>query len=221
MTNIRKKSGTSKAKMLRIARRLFRDEGYFSTSIRDIARAYGCKPANIYNFFPGKEEILFEVLREEMEKIMAPISHIEEDEITSPEQQLRTIIESHLEVTLTEGRAVGMRFDVSLDKLSTAKRKAIVDYRDAFDRIVRKVIMRGIERGCFIDIDVNLTGFMIASMITRTRVWFQPKKGVSVSELADFIYNFAIRSLKGEPVPAGKSRLGVTSDSGKAINPKK
>ena len=40
-----------KAKMLDKARRLFWKKGYNSTSGLDIAQAYGCKSANIYNFF--------------------------------------------------------------------------------------------------------------------------------------------------------------------------
>ncbi|PIV24795.1 MAG: hypothetical protein COS40_01245 [Deltaproteobacteria bacterium CG03_land_8_20_14_0_80_45_14] len=46
------------------------------------------------------------------------------------------------------------------------------------------------------EVDVRLAGFMIASMITRTRIWFHPKKGVSVSELADFIFDFACNGLR-------------------------
>ncbi|WP_410291021.1 TetR/AcrR family transcriptional regulator, partial [Desulfosarcina sp.] len=52
--------------MLNKARALFWSKGYNSTSMQDIARAYSCKPANIYNFFARKEDILYEVLLEEM-----------------------------------------------------------------------------------------------------------------------------------------------------------
>jgi len=45
---------------------------------------------------------------------------------------------------------------------------------------------------------VKLAGFMIASMITRTRIWFHPKKERSVSDLADFIFKFALNGLRGE-----------------------
>ena len=82
MGNARAKSGYQKAKMLETARRLFWEKGYRATSMRDIGIAYGCKPANIYNFFPDKEQILFEVLREEMEQIIRPIKHLEDDDQT-------------------------------------------------------------------------------------------------------------------------------------------
>jgi AcrR family transcriptional regulator len=197
MTQNRVKPGFQKAKMLETARRLFWEKGYNATSMRDIAVAYGCRPANIYNFFSDKEEILFEVLREEMEQIIHPIKHLEEGDGTSPIEQLRFIIESHLKVTLSYRRSAKLLFDVALDSLSPDKRKKIIDFRDTYDRIIRKVIRRGIDTGYLPEVNVKLAGFMIASMITRTRIWFHPKKGVSVSELADFIFKFALNSLRG------------------------
>jgi len=200
MNSARVKPGFQKAKMLETARRFFWEKGYKATSIREIAISYGCRPANIYNFFSDKEEILFEVLREEMEQIIHPIKHLEEDDGSSPIEQLRFVIESHLKVTLSYRRSSGLLFDVALDSLSPAKRKTIIDFRDTYDRIIRKVIRRGIESGYFPEVDVRLAGFMIASMITRTRIWFHPKKGVSVSELADFISQFAFNGLRGSGV---------------------
>jgi len=195
MTQGKIRPGFQKAKMLETARRLFWEKGYNATSMREIAISYGCRPANIYNFFSDKEEILFEVLREEMEQIIQPIKHLEEDDHTSPIEQLRCVIESHLKVTLSYRRSSGLLFDVALDSLSFAKRKTIIDLRDTYDRIIRKLIRRGIDTGYFPEVDVRLAGFMIASMITRTRIWFHPKKGVSVSELADFISEFAFNGL--------------------------
>ncbi len=192
------KSGFQKAEMLKAARRLFWEKGYNATSMREIAIAYGCRAANIYNFFSDKEEILFEVLREEMEQIIHPIKHLEEDDGSSPIEQLRFVIESHLKVTLSYRRSSGLLFDVALDSLSPDKRKMIIDFRDTYDRIIRKVIHRGIDTGYFPKLDVRLAGFMIASMITRTRIWFHPKKGVSVSELAEFMSQFAFNGLRGQ-----------------------
>jgi len=184
--------------MLNIARRLFWEKGYLSTSMADISKAYGCRPANIYNFFSDKEEILFEVLREEMDQIIHPIQHLEEENGLPPPEQLRMIIESHLKVTLSYRRSAKLLFDVALDNLSPENRKKIIDLRDTYDRIIRNVIRRGIESKDWPEIDVKLAGFMIASMITRTRIWFHPKKGVSVNDLSDFIFKFALNGLKGE-----------------------
>ena len=187
----------TKRKMLNKARALFWSKGYNATSVRDIARAYGCKPANVYNFFSKKEDILYEVLLEEMEQIINPIKALENDEASHPEAQLRMLIESHLKVTLSYRRSAKLLFDVELDNLSAAQRKKIIGMRDHYDRIIRKIIGRGIEAGCFDNVDPKLAGFMVASMITRTRIWYHPQKGVTVSQLSDFIYKFSLRGLKG------------------------
>src|SRR5512139_173611 len=217
MTRGKGRPGFQKAKMLEIARKLFWEKGYQAASMRDIGISYGCRPANIYNFFSDKEEILFEVLREEMEQIIDPIKHMEEETDTSPIEQLRFIIESHLKVTLSYRRSAKLLFDVALDSLSPDKRKKIIGFRDTYDRIIRKVIRRGMESEIFPKVDVRLAGFMIASMITRTRIWFHPKKGISVSELADFISNFAFNGLRGSETEGKRSlfdrlpRPGITA----------
>jgi AcrR family transcriptional regulator len=211
MNGGRARSGFQKPKMLETARRLFWEKGYYATSMRDIGISYGCRPANIYNFFSDKEEILFEVLREEMEQIIYPIKHLEEDDDTSPVEQLKFIIESHLKVTLSYRRSAKLLFDVALDSLSPPKRKTIIGFRDDYDRIVRKVIRRGIDAGYWPELDVRLAGFMIASMITRTRIWFHPKKGVSVSDLADFIFKFALNGLMGSGIRGKRSSSGKSS----------
>jgi TetR/AcrR family transcriptional regulator, cholesterol catabolism regulator len=198
MTRDKGKPGFQKAKMLETARKLFWEKGYQAASMRDIGISYGCRPANIYNFFSDKEEILFEVLREEMEQIIDPIKHMEEEEDASPVEQLRFIIESHLRVTLSYRRSAKLLFDVALDSLSPEKRKKIIDLRDTYDRIIRKVIRRAIDSGFLPEVDVKLAGFMIASMITRTRIWFHPKKEKSVGDLANFIFEFAFNGLRGK-----------------------
>ena len=198
--NKREGNGVRKKKILALARHLFWQNGYSSVSMRDLARAYGCQPANLYNYFKTKESILFEVLLEEMEQIVQPISHLEHEEDGNPVDQLRFIISSHLKVTLSHRRSAKTLFDVALGSLLPANRKVIVSMRDTYDRTIRRVIQRGQEKGLFMPYDEKLVGFMISSMVTRSRIWFHPKKGVTVDELADFIFRFA---LKGIQAPDG------------------
>ena len=194
--NKREGNGVRKKKILALARHLFWQNGYSSVSMRDLARAYGCQPANLYNYFKTKESILFEVLLEEMEQIVQPISHLEHEEDGNPVHQLRLIIASHLKVTLSHRRSAKTLFDVALGSLLPANRKVIVSMRDTYDRTIRRVIQRGQEKGLFMPHDEKLVGFMISSMVTRSRIWFHPKKGVTVDELADFIFRFALTGIQ-------------------------
>ncbi|MEW6531284.1 MAG: TetR/AcrR family transcriptional regulator [Thermodesulfobacteriota bacterium] len=190
-THIRKK------RILALARKLFWQNGYHSVGMRELARAYGCQPANLYNYFETKEAILFEMLREEMAKIIEPIAHLEEQDGDAVEQ-LRFIISRHVKAILSHPRSGKALFDVALGILSRRNRNAIVSMRDTYERIVRKVLRRGQEQGVFLPCDEKLVGVMIASMVTRTKMWFHPKKGATVDELADFIFRFVLGGIQAD-----------------------
>ncbi len=193
--SLKESNSVGKKKILTLARNLFWQNGYRGVSMRDLAKAYGCQPANLYNHFKTKESILFEVLLEEMEQIIRPISHLKDAEDGDPISQLRFIISSHVGITLSHRRSAKMLFDVALGNLSSADRKVIISMRDNYDRIIRKVIQRGQKKGIFLPHNEKLVGFMISSMITRSRIWFHPRKGVTIDQLADFIFQFALRGL--------------------------
>ncbi len=189
-------TGVRKKRILAEARSLFWQNGYSSVSMRDLAGACGCQPANLYHYFDSKESILYAALLEEMEQIIKPIAHLEKEENGNPVDQLRFIIASHLKVTLSYRRSAKTLFDVALDHLAPANRKAIISMRDTYDRIIRKIIRRGQEKGLFASCNEKLVGFLISSMITRSRIWFHPKKGVTVDELSDLIFQFTLEGIQ-------------------------
>ena len=80
----RKQRKTQQELIIAEASRLFWEKGYAETSMKDIASACGFRPANIYNFFDGKESILYEILLQEMVEIVSPIEHLKDDEGVDP-----------------------------------------------------------------------------------------------------------------------------------------
>ena len=53
-----------RGKMLSAAARLFRDQGFERTTVRDIARETGIQSGSLFHHFPSKEDILFAVMVE-------------------------------------------------------------------------------------------------------------------------------------------------------------
>ncbi len=56
------KGDRTREHILRIAARLYNDQGYGTTSLRDIAKAAGMKAGSLYYHFNSKEDIVVEVL---------------------------------------------------------------------------------------------------------------------------------------------------------------
>src|SRR5260370_7358364 len=57
--HLRRRYFARRLEILRAAGREFRVRGFAETGMRDIAAAAALSPANLYNYFRGKHEILF------------------------------------------------------------------------------------------------------------------------------------------------------------------
>jgi AcrR family transcriptional regulator len=181
--------------MLAKASTLFWEKGFGGTSMRDIAKYYGCKPANIYNFFKNKEEILFEFLYTQNKRLIEMVKHFEDDRTTNACDQLREFISLHLKHSLSYQKTSRSLFDSGLDRLSLANRKKVIAFRDIYDRILTGIIQRGIETKEFGEINAKLAARNIASMIVRTIIWYSPNGSLSIKDIADFIFNFSLNGL--------------------------
>ena len=175
---------------------IFWKKGYSGASMRDIAKACKCKPANIYNFFHGKEEILFEYLYAQNMRLFEMIKHFENDRDTKSSEQLREFILIHIKHVLKYQKTSRTLFDTGLERLSKNNREKVIFLRDEYDRILIGIIQRGIEAKEFSEIDPKLAARYIASMITRTIIWYSPKGQLSIDDVAEFIFNFSVNGLK-------------------------
>lgn len=186
---IRKRSkGLQKQEsILKEASRLFWIKGFDRTSIRDIANACGCTPGNIYNHFDSKEGILYIVIRDEMMRLISMIQPLENDNSTSPVEQLKTFVERHVQHTLAPPKGEMLHFDIEMTHLSPSHQAEIIELRDSYDRVLRKILQRGINAGIFADVDVHIFNCAIASIIVRARVWYSLEGRLSLPELSEAI----------------------------------
>jgi AcrR family transcriptional regulator len=193
---IENQTSVRKSWILDKAGTLFWQKGYHSTSMRDIAKACKCKASNIYNYFAGKEDILFEVIRDITEHAVDSIQHLENDETTEPAEQLRSLIESHFGMLVRMKRSSVLISDSGLKDLSAEHRKAIIRLRDTYDEIMRRVIRRGIEKGVFTVSDEKVAVYFISSVILRSTLWFSPKGRLSADQIAAMMFEFVYGGIR-------------------------
>ncbi|MBN2076357.1 MAG: TetR family transcriptional regulator [Dehalococcoidales bacterium] len=175
---------------------LFWQKGYHSTSMKDIAAACDCKAANIYNYFSGKEDILFEVIKDITERAVNSVRHLENDDTASPVDQLRSFIENHLDVLVQMKKSSVLISDTGLQNLTRNHRKDIIELRDTYDRIMTNVIRRGIKSGDFAVKDEKVTVYLISSVIIRSTIWFSSKGRLSAEDVADIMFDFVYKGIK-------------------------
>lgn len=174
---------------------LFWEKGYHSTNMRDIARVCQCQPANIYHYFKNKEDILYQVIKDITERTIQSIKHLEEDEATSPAEQVKILVKNHLRILVTLKKSNVLMPDTALRDLTPEHRKAIIELRDSYDAILRKILRRGINRGDFADFDEQIFGYFISSVIIRSNLWFSPNGKYSEDEIADMMVKFVNKGI--------------------------
>jgi AcrR family transcriptional regulator len=181
--------------ILKEAKRLFWFKGFDRTSVREIATACGCTQGNIYNHFSSKEGILYKVLLSEMTELIDAIQSLENDYNTSPVEQLRVFIERHVEHALAPARGELLLFEMEMGHLCPSHRVEIIQWRDSYDRILRKIVRRGVDAGVFAEVNEKLVNYAISSTILRARLWYSPKGELSLSQLSNAIFELFLMGL--------------------------
>src|SRR5215813_10186513 len=100
-SRIRRRYLARRLEILRAAGRIFRSRGFAETGMRDIAAAADLSPANLYNYFRGKDEILFFCQDSSLDRLLAALEHARR--LRGPTAlKLRLVIVSHLRCVLDE-----------------------------------------------------------------------------------------------------------------------
>ena len=191
-----KQTPIMKSLILEKAGLLFWQKGYNNTSMKDIASVCECKPANFYNYFNGKEDILYEVIRDISERTVSSIIHLADDELTDPVDQLQMFIKNHFSLHINLEQNNVMLSDTGLRHLSKEHQEEIIKLRNFYEDILRKILRRGISSGLFSpDIDEKIVSYIIPSMIIRSSLWYTAKGRLSLDQISDIMINFTLHGI--------------------------
>jgi hypothetical protein len=64
-------------------------------------------------------------------------------------------------------------------------RKAAIDLRDRYEKLLRACIQQGVQSGEFKDVDPALTGRVVLSMINGLARWFRPGGKLNIVQVID------------------------------------
>ena len=183
-----------KRKVIDTAGQLFWDQGYRGTSMKSLAQACGFEPGNLYNYVKSKEELLYEVLREEQAEALDSLVHLKNDD-SSPTERFHSFIKIGISINLGHRRGSRVLFDSELKNVTPSHLAKVIEIRDAVDEVLRKIINDGKKCGEFVEMDEKITGFLIASMFLRCRIWYSPEGPLTPDEIADCIIKFCTHGL--------------------------
>ncbi len=136
----------TKAKILSAAVDLIIQKGFKNASMREMAKNAGVSNPTIYNYFPTKEKILYEYIKQKHVECMAILKGIEDFHTFSLREQLQTLIETELELYL-EDREFIIQISEMVFFSSSVKIESLYDTKELFIQMVDEMLDIAIEAG--------------------------------------------------------------------------
>ncbi len=160
--------------------------------MRDIADASGLSPGNLYYYFKGKQEILYFCQERALEQMLASLEQAQnQDGDVAP--RLFTLIHAHVCCLLDELEDSVEHLMIS--GLPPELRDQLIDKRDRYEKGIRKLIQKGVDRGEFSTEDSALVTRAILGAANWTSQWFNPDGSQSVAEIADTMAAYLVQGL--------------------------
>ncbi|MGY4176128.1 AcrR family transcriptional regulator [Bradyrhizobium sp. USDA 4518] len=177
--------------VLRTAVALFLEQGYHRATLNDVAKRLNITKPALYNYFRGKDEILFEcwsIGNELVDECIAETSAGGGSGL----DKLRKLTVRYAELMTADYGKSLVRFDIR--DLSKDNRKIVQTAKRRIDRAFRDYIAQGVADGSVKPCDPKLAAFAIAGSLNWIGHWFQPGGELSGRAVAE---EFAIRLTEG------------------------
>lgn len=186
--------------------RLFNQLGYEATSVKHLGQELGMAPANLYNYYAGKEDILYDVLKHQMNGLLEREMQIVEAE-PDPTRRLWHLAYDLVEHDLEEPQAafVGRH---GLQGLSGHRRREIAALMDRVRAVWIDAVETGAEMGRFCVEDSKLDTLTLLTLCSSVQAWYSPGGGYSVQRVAHRTADLVLYALgqARSPLPASHYR---------------
>lgn len=177
---------SAKGRLLREARRLFKEKGFTKTTVRDIAAAVGILSGSIFHHFPNKEDILRCVMEETIRLSLARLK-FELDGVAAVDDQIKTLIRCELDAIY--GRE-GQDFTILVSEwrsLSAVNQAKVLGFREVYENLWHQVFNDAQKQGLSPLGGVLLRGFVRGALVDTIN-WYQPDGELSLEQLAEQVY---------------------------------
>jgi len=178
--------------VLRSAARLFREQGYDRTTVKEIAEACNMLPGSLHYRYQAKEDILVDLMRLGLAEASIAVSQSVAG-VTEPAEQLRRGINAHLQM-LVSGSDMVYVLLFEWRSLRGGARREMIKLRDRYESLWAAMLQLLAEQGVIRkDVDLELLRLIGLGALNWVATWFREEGRYSLEDIGDFVWRM-IRS---------------------------
>jgi AcrR family transcriptional regulator len=176
---------------------LFAEQGFDATSVNQVVARAGVAKGALYHHFDSKDDLLYEVYRELVERQLAGLAAIQARQL-APADTLREIVADMVETTAARAAEAKVFFreshrltDVNQQRMRAARRQI----HDAVTELVRAAQ----RRGEFAPVaSPEMVTFTMFGVINELPVWYSPDGPKTPGQLAAELSNLLLTALNAQ-----------------------
>jgi TetR/AcrR family transcriptional regulator, cholesterol catabolism regulator len=176
------------------ATRLFAERTYPAVGIRDIADAVGLLPGSLYVHIRSKEELLFHIVRDGIQRYLDAIAPAVQVEAPAS-VRLQDAMAAYLAIAAEHQQQTRVAFH-QWTYLQGDQRAEVVALRQSYERLFTDIVHAGVESSDFRrPRSQRLAVLTIVGALNAAGEWFDPSGSMGVEDVASDLADTALRGL--------------------------
>ena len=184
-------SDSLKTLLIAVSARLFREQGFDNTTVRDIAAAAGVQAGSWFYHFKSKQDILQAVIEQGMQQALARIEEVASLGLP-PREAFRRLVHTHLETLLSPGQDFVYVMLYEWRALSPEGQLRIVAAKHRYEALWDAVLHELQASGEW-PAPGKLDRLWLFGALNWSAQWYRRDAGVSIDELAESAIRFLLR----------------------------
>lgn len=197
--------GNRRLALIRVAARLFRQQGYAGTSTRDIAQAAGMHSGSPFYHFKSKSALLCAVIEEGVRNAVVRqtegLQALPVDD-ANPAARLRVLVRQHLDVLLGDDSDFVPVMLYEWQRLDPSQRAPIQHLKSAYEALWMPALL-ALQASGQLRASVGLARLMILGALNWSVQWYDPAGAATLDDLTDA----ALALFLKEPERSGSVKL--------------
>ncbi|PIE13153.1 MAG: TetR family transcriptional regulator [Rhodobacterales bacterium] len=179
-------------KVTQAALRLFARYGYAAVSMRQIAAEVGLQAGALYLYTPDKQTLLFDLMRDHMQALLAAWQDCEKGEDAL--SQLEAFVRFHIDFHQKRLEAVFISY-MELRNLTEENFCEIEGLRKQYEDVLEGILRRGQAEGVFQVPDTKLAMMAVIAMLTGVNTWYREGGRLSWEKVGDIYWNMVKKAV--------------------------